>query len=176
MATVIDYVACKQCNGTMYSEFSTRTMGESNVCQRCGYQCDHTIALDENGEMIRNSEGQVLYKVEEKMGYGSYLIKIKNGVGSFGVFTEPITDEVIESFREHMERDDIDKEKSYLIRLEGNKIEMIFGSPDNPVMQDHDQYIAICEAEARKMDEEFEKREAEQKQDSVVVSESDLPF
>ena len=78
MGSVMDYVACPQCGGTMFTDYYYKSCEEYWVCKRCGKHGKVELVRDDNGHVIYDEKGKVQYTEEDVDGYGCAKFAIKN--------------------------------------------------------------------------------------------------
>ena len=129
MGSVMDYVECTQCGGSMFRDFYYRTGEEYWMCKRCGKHGKVELVRDEEGKVVFDEAGKVNYKTEDVDGFGCVKIAVVGHGGSFSCFGSPITEDDKKEFFKLLEDKDVDKEHSYFSawNAETGKVEMIYG-------------------------------------------------
>ena len=140
MGSVMDYVACPQCGGTMFTDYYYKSGEEYWMCKRCGKHGKVELVRNDNGEVIFDVKGKVDYKTEDVDGYGCAKIAITGHGASFSCFNKPITEEDKKAFFEALEEEKVDKEHSYLSywNEETQLIEMLYGEDPKPYGEDEE--------------------------------------
>ena len=62
MASVIDEYECPVCGGYGLKEQNCRTFEDFFKCLDCGYTYAHQIKFDENGEIVKDENGNLVYE------------------------------------------------------------------------------------------------------------------
>lgn len=151
MSSVQDLAKCENCGGVKMV-ISYYSIGEEvGHCQRCGFtfssllerNADESLKLDENG--LRK------FIQEQSQGYGVFGIFTVNGGGHVGVFSEPLTEEMIATYRQLFSEEQIDQERSYVAKWEDGKQTLLLGSnlPDENFMD----FDALMKKRSEKTDE-----------------------
>jgi uncharacterized Zn finger protein (UPF0148 family) len=120
MGSVMVNRACPKCGGLAIDEDYYR-IGERYIyCYCCGYRYIREQYYDDN-------ENKVKLKEEECKGYGMFRLAKKDGSKVFHALNTSITDELIAEFKEKLENDENDREKSYLISYADGEFTVLFG-------------------------------------------------
>lgn len=129
MGSVMDWIECPQCGGSMFTDYYYKSSEEYWMCKRCGKHGKVELVRNENGEVIFDANGKVDYKTEDVDGFGCAKIAITGHGASFSCFNKPITEEAKKAFFEALEEENVDKEHSYLSfwNEETQKVEMLYG-------------------------------------------------
>ena len=140
MGSVMDYVACPQCGGTMFTDYYYKSCEEYWVCKRCGKHGKVELVRDDNGHVIYDEKGKVQYTEEDVAGFGCAKFAIKNHGASLSCFKAPITEEDKKAFMEALEDEEVDKEHSYLSswNADTGRVEMIYGEDPKLFGEDED--------------------------------------
>jgi hypothetical protein len=143
MSSVSDVVNCEQCGGLAHAEFQTRDQTYSVVCPLCGYT-NYTVALIDRKKQkedpehrewfLKTMDGKLIHRTYVRKGNGAYFTKARKGCGSMGVITVPMTQEIIDDFREWMRlnAEELDLDACYLTRWNEvlKEVEMVIGTND----------------------------------------------
>ena len=140
MGSVMDWVECPQCGGSMFTDYYYKSSEEYWMCKRCGKHGKVELVRNENGEVVFDVNGKVDYKTEDVEGYGCAKIAITGHGASFSCFNKPITEEYKKAFFEALEEENVDKEHSYLSfwNEETQQIEMLYGKDPKPYGEDEE--------------------------------------
>lgn len=150
MGSVQGMKSCPVCNGVAWNDYNYRTGEEFEACNRCGYSMEYRILSNEDGVPQKDSEGKFMMEQVKHEGFGVFTIyHLESGVGEAGSFHEPVSNEVIDEFREIIQRDDVDSEKSYLAKWENGTSVAIFGTLPLEAVLDFDAWEAAIEEENR---------------------------
>ena len=141
MATVQDYTTCPQCGyeEAIY-ELRTRIGEESIFCPMCGYRWWTQVLFDRKRQaedpehrlwLKRRKDGKLILRCYERRGYGAYGIKRKDGWVELGHFPCPVTDRMIEEFRQIISRDpEILADECWMTRWNEDRVEVVLGNVD----------------------------------------------
>lgn len=140
MGSVMDWVECPQCGGSMFTDYYYKSSEEYWMCKRCGKHGKVELVRNEEGEVVFDEKGKVDYKTEDLDGYGCAKIAILGHGASFSCFNKPITEDDKKAFFEKLEEENVDKERSYLSfwNEETQKIEMLYGEAPKPFGEDEE--------------------------------------
>lgn len=155
MGSVMDYEKCKECGGVQFVDFYYKTGEEYRSCLRCGIHETYKLIRDENGVVLDKNE-KFQYQHIKTKGYGVYGLYYKDsGVSQFGVFTEPITEEVIAEFCDIFSKPEVDKKRSYVAKFENNKQTVLLGEVlDDENTMDFDEFMKKWRQEAEEDESE----------------------
>lgn len=121
MGSIMVNRACPQCRGLAIDDDYYK-IGERYIyCYCCGYTYIREQYFDEEENTNK------LKEVESK-GYGIFRLAKKDGPGELYSIDTPITDELITEYKEKIENDEIDREKSYLVSYSDGKFTVLFGT------------------------------------------------
>lgn len=140
MGSVMDYVACPQCGGTMFTDYYYKSGEEYWMCKRCGKHGKIEIIRDDEGNVVFDEKGKLQYKEEDVKGYGCAKIAVTGHGASLSCLGSPITEDDKKNFFELLEGDEVDKSQSYLSSWndETQKVEMIYGEDPKLFGEDED--------------------------------------
>lgn len=127
MASVIDYPICERCGRECINEFNCRTFEEFQTCQVCGAGFAYTIKRDEDGKIVKDKAGNVVWQHEKNAGNGVAYIVFDDGV--IFVDAAPGKDEYDKWFKHIMKEIDTNKhvvrEECYVTKWDYEKEELI---------------------------------------------------
>ena len=103
MGSVMDWVECPQCGGSMFTDYYYKSSEEYWMCKRCGKHGKVELVRNEEGEVVFDEKGKVDYKTEDLDGYGCAKIAILGHGASFSCFNKPITEDDKKAFFEKLE-------------------------------------------------------------------------
>ena len=86
MGSVMDYVACPQCGGTMFTDYYYKSSEEYWMCKRCGKHGKIEIIRDDDGNVVFDEKGKLQYKEEDVKGYGCAKIAVTGHGASLSCF------------------------------------------------------------------------------------------
>jgi len=117
----MQHIKCPQCGGAAIEDHYYKINEFYIYCGQCGYY--HTRDSAEN---FLNGE----HKLNERKGrgYGVALISKKNGKSEKIMYATPITEKVIQTFKEELDKAEVIENKSYLIAYEEG-FKTILGEP-----------------------------------------------
>lgn len=151
MGSIIEYAKCQTCEGVMVSDVFYRTGEEYSHCMRCGMVRNCELKRDDSNALVKNDKGQVLFDYTRLEGYGVYGIYNHEGVSELGVFNRPITEDMIENFRQLFDNEGTDQERSYVAKWEDGNQNVILGDADKlpeMVFMDYDALMEKMEKDA----------------------------
>lgn len=151
MGSIVEHIKCPVCSGVMVNDVYYRSGEEYANCLRCGIVRNCEWKRNESNELIKNDKGQILFDHVHLEGYGVYGIYNHEGSGQVGVLNKPITEDMIEEFRQTFENEVTDKDRSYVAKWEDGKQIVILGEADNlldMVCMDFDAWMSKMEEEA----------------------------
>lgn len=118
MSSVQGYKRCPKCGGVIFYEFNCRTMEESRYCMRCGFKQRWFLQRNEDGSVVKNSEGKMIMDYSEMVGYGTAYLDYKKGFGARYSLEQPLSDEAKKEFLEAIKGDDVKEDTSYVIAFD----------------------------------------------------------
>ena len=140
MGSVMDWIECPQCGGSMFTDYYYKSCEEYWVCKRCGKHGKVELVRDDERNVVFDKDGKPKYCEEDVAGFGCAKIAIKGHGSSVSCFNKPITEEEKQAFFKMLEYEKVDKEQSYLSswNAETQKLEMIYGREPKLYGEDED--------------------------------------
>ena len=137
MASIMLYSKCPKCAGIAILDDYYKIGDKYLWCERCGYN------YQKEQDYYDATINQIFYKETEQIGYGMFKIANKEGKKQLVPIHSPLTKELIEEFKMEMEREEIDKEKCYLVSYTDDKLEILFGEVPEIYFLTYDEYEKV---------------------------------
>lgn len=115
------YGSCVVCKGVANIDIDYKAGIEHSFCNRCGSIMVSEVTKWKNNEPIE-------WKETLKEGFGVYRIATMEGHAVTGSFTEPLTMETVQSFKQRYYEEKTDKEGSFLASWENGKQNLLVGN------------------------------------------------
>jgi len=134
MASIMLYWKCPHCAGIAVMDDYYKIGDQYLWCERCGY------SYQKEQDYYDSQKNEIFFKETEQIGYGMFKIVNKEGKSQLVPIHSILTDERIEAYKKEMEREDIDKEKCYLVSYKDNELKVLFGEVPELYFYTYDEY------------------------------------
>lgn len=130
MGMAIDIYECSRCGNEVFSDIDTSIGDFVNFCRSCGFEDSRLAVEDDNGDLLPDDEGFIMFEYIQNDGFGVLNLEYKDDTRKSTVFDEvPSNEEIVECLHQLNIDDNLLIDNCYLTvwNEDEQKLDVLFG-------------------------------------------------